>query len=87
MVQILSDKLQIKKIEIVQGDSDVAQGVGSMGSILIYWWFSNVDWFKQTIDKVKELTVTNVKIYNCKICIIKMVRFSFLIMIEKIFYM
>jgi carbon-monoxide dehydrogenase large subunit len=37
-LQILADTLQIDaaKIEIVQGDSDVAQGIGSMGSRSLY---------------------------------------------------
>ena len=37
-VQILADTLQIDpaRIEIVQGDSDVAQGIGSMGSRSLY---------------------------------------------------
>jgi aerobic carbon-monoxide dehydrogenase large subunit len=57
-VQILSETLDIdpEKIVIVQGDSDVAQGIGSMGSRSLYIGGSAMmTASKQTIDKGREL--------------------------------
>ncbi len=57
-VQILSETLDIgpDKIVIVQGDSDVAQGIGSMGSRSLYIGGSAMlTASKQTIDKGREL--------------------------------
>jgi len=57
-VQILSETLDIDpdKIFIVQGDSDVAQGIGSMGSRSLYIGGSAMlTASKQTIEKGREL--------------------------------
>ena len=57
-IQILSETLDIdpEKIVIVQGDSDVAQGIGSMGSRSLYIGGSAMlTASKQTIDKGREL--------------------------------
>ncbi|HVY04981.1 MAG TPA: xanthine dehydrogenase family protein molybdopterin-binding subunit [Burkholderiales bacterium] len=57
-VQILSETLDIDpdKIVIVQGDSDVAQGIGSMGSRSLYIGGSAMlTASKQTIEKGREL--------------------------------
>jgi carbon-monoxide dehydrogenase large subunit len=57
-IQILSETLDIDpdKIVIVQGDSDVAQGIGSMGSRSLYIGGSAMlTASKQTIDKGREL--------------------------------
>ncbi len=57
-VQILSETLGIDadRIDIVQGDSDVAQGLGSMGSRSLYIGGSAMlTASKQTIDKGREL--------------------------------
>ncbi len=57
-VQILSETLDIDpdKIVIVQGDSDIAQGIGSMGSRSLYIGGSAMmTASKQTIDKGREL--------------------------------
>ena len=64
-LQILSDKLQItpEHLEIVQGDSDIAQGVGSMGSRSLYIGGSAMlTGSEQIIDKVKELTSSELEI-------------------------
>ncbi len=57
-VQILADTLQIDpdRIEIVQGDSDVAQGIGSMGSRSLYIGGSAMlTASQQTIESGREL--------------------------------
>jgi carbon-monoxide dehydrogenase large subunit len=57
-VQILSETLDIdpEKIVIVQGDSDIAQGIGSMGSRSLYIGGSAMlTASKQTIEKGREL--------------------------------
>ena len=57
-VQILSETLDIDpdKIVIVQGDSDIAQGIGSMGSRSLYIGGSAMfTASKQTIEKGREL--------------------------------
>lgn len=57
-VQIVADTLDIDpdRIEIVQGDSDVAQGIGSMGSRSLYIGGSAMlTASEQTIEKGKEL--------------------------------
>jgi carbon-monoxide dehydrogenase large subunit len=57
-VQILSETLDIDpdKIFIVQGDSDIAQGIGSMGSRSLYIGGSAMlTASKQTIEKGREL--------------------------------
>lgn len=57
-VQIVADTLDIdpERIEIVQGDSDVAQGIGSMGSRSLYIGGSAMlTASEQTIEKGKEL--------------------------------
>ncbi|HWQ38036.1 MAG TPA: xanthine dehydrogenase family protein molybdopterin-binding subunit, partial [Burkholderiales bacterium] len=57
-VQIVSETLGIdaEKIEIVQGDSDIAQGIGSMGSRSLYIGGSAMlTASRQTIDKGREL--------------------------------
>lgn len=57
-VQILTDTLQIdaERIEIVQGDSDVAQGIGSMGSRSLYIGGSAMlTASQQTIESGREL--------------------------------
>ncbi len=57
-VQIVAETLDIdpERIEIVQGDSDVAQGIGSMGSRSLYIGGSAMfTASKQTIDKGREL--------------------------------
>ena len=64
-LQILSDKLQItpEHLEIIQGDSDIAQGVGSMGSRSLYIGGSAMlTGSEQIIDKVKELTSSELEI-------------------------
>jgi len=57
-IQILSETLDIdpERIEIVQGDSDVAQGIGSMGSRSLYIGGSAMlTASKETIEKGREL--------------------------------
>jgi carbon-monoxide dehydrogenase large subunit len=57
-VQILSETLQIdaSRIDVVQGDSDVAQGIGSMGSRSLYIGGSAMlTASKQTIDEGSAL--------------------------------
>jgi carbon-monoxide dehydrogenase large subunit len=57
-VQIIAEKLDIdpQRIDIVQGDSDVAQGIGSMGSRSLYIGGSAMlTASEQTIEKGKEL--------------------------------
>ncbi|HZP87182.1 MAG TPA: xanthine dehydrogenase family protein molybdopterin-binding subunit [Burkholderiales bacterium] len=57
-VQIIAETLDIdpERIEIVQGDSDVAQGLGSMGSRSLYIGGSAMlTASQQTIEKGKEL--------------------------------
>ena len=57
-VQILAETLQIDagRIEIVQGDSDVAQGIGSMGSRSLYVGGSAMlTASRQTIESGREL--------------------------------
>ena len=57
-VQILAETLQIdpERIEIVQGDSDVAHGIGSMGSRSLYIGGSAMlTASRQTIDAGREL--------------------------------
>ncbi len=57
-VQILSETLDLDpdRIEIVQGDSDVAQGIGSMGSRSLYIGGSAMlTASQQTIEKGREL--------------------------------
>src|SRR5690606_3822769 len=57
-VQILSETLDVdpERIEIVQGDSDVAQGIGSMGSRSLYIGGSAMlTASKETIEKGRQL--------------------------------
>jgi carbon-monoxide dehydrogenase large subunit len=57
-VQILSETLDIEpeRIEIVQGDSDIANGIGSMGSRSLYIGGSAMQTAsKETVDKGREL--------------------------------
>ena len=57
-VQILAETLQLDpdRIEIVQGDSDVAQGIGSMGSRSLYIGGSAMQTAsQQAIDEGREL--------------------------------
>jgi len=57
-VQILSETLDIdpERIEIVQGDSDIANGIGSMGSRSLYIGGSAMQTAsKETVEKGREL--------------------------------
>jgi len=63
-VQILSETLDIdpERIEIVQGDSDVANGVGSMGSRSLYIGGSAMQTAsKETVDKGRELAAESLE--------------------------
>jgi carbon-monoxide dehydrogenase large subunit len=60
-LQILAETLQLdpERIEIVQGDSDVAQGIGSMGSRSLYIGGSAMQTAsQQAIDQGRELAAT-----------------------------
>ena len=60
-VQILAETLQLdpERIEIVQGDSDVAQGIGSMGSRSLYIGGSAMQTAsQQAIDAGRDLAAT-----------------------------
>jgi carbon-monoxide dehydrogenase large subunit len=63
-VQILSETLDIdpERIEIVQGDSDVANGVGSMGSRSLYIGGSAMQTAsKETVEKGRELAAESLE--------------------------
>lgn len=63
-VQILSESLDIDPecIEIVQGDSDIANGIGSMGSRSLYIGGSAMQTAsKETVDKGRELAAESLE--------------------------
>lgn len=63
-VQILSETLDIdpERIEIVQGDSDIANGVGSMGSRSLYIGGSAMQTAsKETVEKGRELAAESLE--------------------------
>lgn len=63
-VQILSETLDVdpERIEIVQGDSDVASGVGSMGSRSLYIGGSAMQTAsKETVEKGRELAAESLE--------------------------
>jgi len=63
-VQILSETLDIdpERIEIVQGDSDIANGIGSMGSRSLYIGGSAMQTAsKETVEKGRELAAESLE--------------------------
>ncbi|HUU71758.1 MAG TPA: xanthine dehydrogenase family protein molybdopterin-binding subunit [Burkholderiales bacterium] len=63
-IQILSETLDLdpERIEIVQGDSDVAQGIGSMGSRSLYIGGSAMQTAsKEAVEKGKELAADSLE--------------------------
>jgi carbon-monoxide dehydrogenase large subunit len=63
-VQILSEALDIdpERIEIVQGDSDIANGIGSMGSRSLYIGGSAMQTAsKETVEKGRELAAESLE--------------------------
>ncbi|KPK26194.1 MAG: carbon monoxide dehydrogenase [Betaproteobacteria bacterium SG8_40] len=63
-IQILSETLDLdpERIEIVQGDSDVAQGIGSMGSRSLYIGGSAMQTAsKEAVEKGKELAAESLE--------------------------
>jgi carbon-monoxide dehydrogenase large subunit len=63
-IQILSETLDLdpERIDIVQGDSDVAQGIGSMGSRSLYIGGSAMQTAsKEAVEKGKELAADSLE--------------------------